>query len=64
MGATKTRIVYQANLNFKTVNPYIELLIKNELISIKDGQNKVYKTTNKGIEWLESFKFIQNKFSL
>ena len=27
-GASKTRIVYQANLNFRTVNPYIELLIK------------------------------------
>ncbi len=64
IGATKTRIVYQANLNFKTVNPYIELLIKNGLIRIKDGQNKVYKTTNKGTEWLESFKLIQNEFSL
>jgi len=28
-GASKTRIVYQVNLNFRTVNPYIDLLIKN-----------------------------------
>ena len=28
-GSNKTRIVYQANLNFKTVDPYINLLIKN-----------------------------------
>lgn len=27
-GASKTKIVYQANLNFKTVNPYLELLIR------------------------------------
>jgi predicted transcriptional regulator len=26
-GASKTRIVYQANLNFKTATPYIELVI-------------------------------------
>ncbi|VVB64639.1 Winged helix-turn-helix [uncultured archaeon] len=63
-GATKTRIVYQANLNFKTVNPYIELLTKNGLIGITEGQNKVYETTNKGTEWLESFKVIQKEFSL
>lgn len=63
-GATKTRIVYQANLNFKTVNPYIELLIKNGLIDITEGQNKVYEITNKGTVWLESFKQIQEEFSL
>ncbi|MDD1736625.1 MAG: winged helix-turn-helix domain-containing protein, partial [Methanothrix sp.] len=28
-GASKTRIVYQANLNFRTVNPYLQTLIKN-----------------------------------
>jgi predicted transcriptional regulator len=31
-GANKTRIVYQANLNFRTVDPYIDLLIKNNLL--------------------------------
>lgn len=36
-GASKTRIVYQANLNFRTVNPYIDLLIKNNLIQIRNG---------------------------
>ena len=63
-GATKTRIVYRANLNFKTVNPYIDLLTKNGMIGVKEGQNKVYETTNKGTEWLESFKVIQKEFSL
>jgi len=63
-GATKTRIVYQANLNFTTVNPYIELLTKNGMIGITEGQNKVYETTNKGTEWLESFKVIQKEFLL
>ena len=31
-GATKTQIVYQANLNFMTAKPYIEQLINNGLI--------------------------------
>ena len=30
-GATKTRIVYQVNLNFHTVIPYLDLLIKKKL---------------------------------
>ncbi|MEM0498972.1 MAG: winged helix-turn-helix domain-containing protein, partial [Methanothrix sp.] len=31
-GATKTAIVYQVNLNFKTVNPYLDLLIARGLL--------------------------------
>ena len=33
-GASKTRVVYQANLNFLTVNPYLNNLIKNECIEV------------------------------
>ena len=46
-GACKTQIVYQANLNFRTVNPYINLLTKNNLIEVKQGKNVLYKTTDK-----------------
>jgi predicted transcriptional regulator len=63
-GATKTRIVYQANLNFKTVNPYIDLLTKNGMIAIKNGQNKIYMTTYKGSKLMESFKAIQKEIKL
>jgi predicted transcriptional regulator len=57
-GANKTRIVYQANLNFKTVNPYIELLTKNGLIDVNKDLN-VYETTKRGAELLEDLKAIQ-----
>ena len=40
-GASKTKIVYQANLNFSTVNPYLDLLIKNDLIQINEGHAKL-----------------------
>ena len=59
-GASKTRIVYQANLNFKTVTPYIELLIKNNLIQIKQERNVMYETTERGINLLDDLKHINS----
>ncbi len=50
-GASKTRVVYQANLNFLTVNPYLNNLIKNECIeAVHEGSRVVYKTTPKGMD--------------
>ena len=60
-GASKTRIVYQANLNFRTVNPYMEMLIKNELLSVEDGKRISYKTTQKGIGLLNNFREINSQ---
>ena len=62
-GASKTKIVYQANLNFRTINPYIELLTKNGLINAKKEQTVIYKTTSKGLNLLDNFKQIQSELS-
>jgi predicted transcriptional regulator len=62
-GASKTRIVYQANLNFRTISPYLELLTKNELINVKTEQTVIYKTTHKGLDLLDNFKQIQSELS-
>jgi predicted transcriptional regulator len=62
-GACKTKIVYQANLNFRTVGPYIDLLIKNCLIEIKQEKNVLYETTDKGIHLLDEFKQINSQLS-
>jgi predicted transcriptional regulator len=62
-GACKTRIVYQANLNFRTINPYIDLLTKNRLIEVKQGKNVSYKTTHKGLLLLEDFQHINSQLS-
>ncbi len=59
-GASKTRIVYQANLNFRTVIPYIELLKKNELLETTPNSIVIYKTTPKGAELLREFKSIRS----
>lgn len=58
-GTTKTKLVNKANLNFKTIKPYLELLMKNGMIEIKEGKNDIYETTEKGKELLECFKRFQ-----
>ena len=60
-GASKTRIVYQANLNFRTINPYLDLLTKNGLINVKKEQNLIYETTPRGLDLLDNFKQIQDQ---
>ena len=63
-GAHKTTIVYQANLNFRTVNPYIDLLTKNGLIDVKtDSKIVVYETTTRGLKLLDTFKQVHNELS-
>jgi predicted transcriptional regulator len=54
--ASKTRIVYQVNLNFRTVNPYLEILMKNNLIEVGKGEQTLYNTTQKGADLLETIK--------
>jgi len=55
-GASKTRIVYQANLNSMSAKPYIEQLINNGLMEIVPcGSRVIYKTTPKGMELTRIF---------
>lgn len=62
--ASKTKIVYQANLNFRTINPYLDILRKNNLIEVSIGEQKLYKTTQKGADLLESIKKINETLSM
>jgi predicted transcriptional regulator len=62
-GAGKTRIVYKANLNFRTINPYLELLIRNGLIDVKKEQTLIYETTPRGLALLDNFKHIHSELS-
>ena len=63
-GAPKTRIISQANLNFKTINPYIEFLIMKGFLRLKSGQMTLYETTQKGIDLQDSLKQVQCDLSL
>ncbi|MDD1749508.1 MAG: winged helix-turn-helix domain-containing protein [Methanothrix sp.] len=62
-GAIKTKIVYQANLNFRTVNTYIDLLNKKGLIEVSQGPSVVYETTAKGMDLMESIKQVNSELS-
>lgn len=51
-GARKTRLVYQGNLNFNVIKPYIERLLKNGFMEFSDG---FYYTTDKGLSFIDRF---------
>ncbi len=47
-GRNKTQTVYESGLNFHTVVPYLELLVRNGLAERTEGEVLIYKTTAKG----------------
>jgi predicted transcriptional regulator len=63
-GASKHRIVFEANLNFRTASQYIELLTKNGLIENINERIVLYKTTDKGLKLRESFRRIDSELVL
>ena len=55
-GATKTQIVYRANLNFKLASGYIKYLLrKGYLVEIVENNRKIYRATDKGQAFLREF---------
>jgi predicted transcriptional regulator len=58
--ANKTKIVYQANLNFKTAGVYIDWLIGHEMISKEDS---TYQITPKGNELLSNLQDVSLFFN-
>ncbi|HOT07081.1 MAG: hypothetical protein A4E45_01255 [Methanosaeta sp. PtaB.Bin039] len=57
-GATKTSIVYKVNLNFRTVNPYLDLLMARGFLEMVPGSVKFYKTSPKGMKLLDELRSI------
>lgn len=57
--ATKTRIVYRANLNFKRAELYLKLL---HSIGLIEHSSETYHVTEKGKEYLKKVKEINSIF--
>ena len=58
-GALKTRIMYQASLSFAQLNEYLTLVIDlNLLEAVKTSGRTIYKTTEKGLRFLQSYREI------
>jgi predicted transcriptional regulator len=54
-------LVYQSYLNFKTVIPYLSLLIKHGLIEVVEDNCTLCRTIDKGIELMERFRHHQEE---
>lgn len=52
-GSTKTNLVYQGNLNFKVVKRWLAKLIAKGLLEVHDLPYKFWKTTEKGLEFID-----------
>jgi predicted transcriptional regulator len=59
-GASKTRIVYTSNMNFKTIKPYLVILARNELIETINESPIKYQLTPKGLKALEHFRALES----
>ena len=60
-GSKKTKILYAVNLSYTQLQSYLPFLIEKEVLEecfFKDNGSscKVYKTTSKGLDLLESAK--------
>ena len=62
-GAKKTRIVYQAGLNFQTVKGHLGLLLEKGLLEAIEGDRTTYRTTPEGERALECLKAVEAIFS-
>jgi predicted transcriptional regulator len=60
-GALKTQLMYRANLSFAQLNEYIKILVDLGLLSIdNNSQRTVYRTTQKGMRYLQSYREIKD----
>jgi len=62
-GMIKTHIMYRAKLSYSQINEYLPLLVDKGFLEntnvLRMGQRtKIYKTTQKGLEFIESLKVI------
>jgi predicted transcriptional regulator len=56
-GASKTHIVTETNLNFRTVEPHISLLIEKGLVEVSPHRTwRRYRTTPEGREALKKIR--------
>ncbi len=59
VGASKTKVVYGSNLNFRNVVPYLDSLKKNGSIVSVNGK---YKTSEKGKQLLALLREMRKFF--
>jgi predicted transcriptional regulator len=63
-GAKKSHIVYKANLNFKIGKKYLDLLITSGLLRGPEDDNRIFRTTEKGVDYINYFKGFKEYMNL
>ena len=54
-GVTQKKILYRAYLSYEHLKKYLTLLQENELIYYHEQEGKVYRTTEKGLHFLNLY---------
>jgi predicted transcriptional regulator len=63
-GSLKTQIMYRANLSFAQLNEYLSFLLKIKLLKIvTENERTIYKTTTKGLKYLQNYGKITSLLS-
>lgn len=61
-GATKTEIVYRANLNFLMAERYLSSLVKSGLVYVQPGYaTRLYKIAEKGRNLMKALTEVQTE---
>ena len=55
-GVLKTQIMYRANLSFTQLNDYLGFMLETHLLEkIRQNGKHIYKSTEKGLDFLERY---------
>lgn len=63
-GTSKTHIMFKANLSFSQLNEYTNFLVQHHFLEpIGNGNKLIYKTTQRGLEFIERQQQIIGMFN-
>ncbi len=62
--AKKSHIIYKANVNFKIGKKYLDRLITYGLLQGPKSENRVFRTTKKGADYINYFKSFKEYLNL
>jgi len=63
-GATKTKIMLRADVNFKQVQKYLDVLVKKDLLTVtRQGRKSFFQISDKGVEYLNEYNRLKEFLS-
>ncbi len=59
-GKSKTHLMYAANLDFRGLKKYLDYLISNDFIERVGIDAATYRTTSRGMDFLNAYKTLES----